>query len=296
MKIEAHYHQGLFRYLKTEWPVEPKYSDYVQLHQYYWQVRKFERKKKDYEAALASAIKESVPFEDQKLVCLLVIKYNTDGNLLWGPKEDTTYSFEFNGEVKSLIKTRYKMSHQNDDWTGWLEDKPAWATDTIEKQTKKVARLEESKAECKHEYHGQSIDGIVHCHWCGEPKPEPVKKESKEEEPVKFVQNSVCAKCGGKGYYLIGNGVRHAVQCTCNGAPYFIAIHPDSKKEESSPLQDSQTLVDFLQMRIRDAFKALESKTGSQFYPFDEMDLENLRGMKRAYSDVLQFVTRKPVE
>lgn len=53
------------------------------------------------------------------------------------------------------------------------------------------------------------------------------------------------------------------------------------------PVEQFKTLEDFLESRIRDSFKAIEGELVRESYPFDGKSLEELQGMKRAYSDVL---------
>lgn len=79
----------------NEWPDQLKQ---LNNHSVAW-----ENAANEYAAALELAKRESKPFEDQKEVTGLVRKYNTDGNLLWGFKPDTFYSFPFDGEVEVII-------------------------------------------------------------------------------------------------------------------------------------------------------------------------------------------------
>jgi hypothetical protein len=75
-------------------PTEPKYSDHVQLPQYYWQVRKFERLKKEYERALALAKSSAVK-----------VKNNTILDRKFFPEADTLYTLKgYEAEItKHLI-------------------------------------------------------------------------------------------------------------------------------------------------------------------------------------------------
>src|SRR5687767_3804347 len=77
----------------NEWPVEPVSNP----------SKSWFNELNKYKAALEVAKRESIPMEDQKEITGLVRKYNTDGNLLWGFKPDTFYSFPFEGEGRIKV-------------------------------------------------------------------------------------------------------------------------------------------------------------------------------------------------
>lgn len=93
----------------------------------------------DLEKAKSSAVRVKNREDVEDLMYDILYKENNSNEL----KREGNQAFYtltgYEAEVKKL--TRYKMSHEQEDWSDWLEDKPSWATAYVRSDSRHFATI-----------------------------------------------------------------------------------------------------------------------------------------------------------